>query len=261
MELAIDTDIGTDVDDLFALTYAIKNPYAEIKGFSTVIGDTVLRAKVARKLERMLGSNVQIIAGEKGPEESVKKYWTGIEELALTKEELDEPFSNSKYPVYTKDTKLVCIGPLTNIALQLKTNPSIKNIREIYVMGSNDSSHNFKADLPAWKLVQNEPWNIYQITKEVSEKISFTKLELQDLRVNPLGNFLYGSAVIWMDYTVKNSWIDHQPKTHCAMYDVLAVSAALGEPYVKFKKEQNKRFISADVDLDLKNKIVEVIKN
>ena len=42
-QIVIDTDVGSDVDDLFALTYALRNPNVDVKTISTVIGDTVVR--------------------------------------------------------------------------------------------------------------------------------------------------------------------------------------------------------------------------
>jgi len=258
-KIVIDTDIGTDVDDAFALAYIIRNPDADLKAVSTVIGNTEIRAKIARKLERILQADIPIIAGQRGPEDSVKKFWTGIEQQALAPEELKEPFKNSEYPEYTPNTNLICIGPLTNIALQLQTSPSIKNVKNIYVMGASESSHNFKADLKAWHEVNQQPWNIYQITKHDSEKISIAKKELEELRINPLGNFLYESAIRWLNH-VNNGWIDHTPKTSCAMYDVLTVSAGIGEDYVKFRQISENRFLSCDVSLDLKDKLMERIK-
>lgn len=255
----LDTDLGTDCDDAFALVYLLKNPNADIKAISTVIGNPVIRAKIVKKLERMLGTSVPIIAGESGPKEA-QKYWTGIEELALTKEEKQEEFQSASYPTYTPDTKLVCIGPLTNIALQLQTNPSIRNVNEIYIMGSTNSSHNFKADLKAKTKVFEQPWNIYQITKPVSEQISFTRQELEQLKGSPLGDFLCESAIRWLDYVNKGT-SEHGLKTHCAMYDVLVVSAALGEPYIKFEVQSKNRFVSTAVDAKLKDRIIEVIRN
>lgn len=231
--IVLDTDIGTDVDDAFALVYLLKNPNADVLGISTVIGDPVIRAKIVKKLEKIIGIEIPIIAGQSGSEDSVKKYWTGIERLALTDEELKEPFINNPFPEYSPDTRLVCIGPLTNVSLQLKRYPSIKNIREIYVMGSTDSSHNFKADLEAKTKVFREPWNIYQITKQVSEQISFTRKELEQIRETPLGQFLYESAIRWLDHTKRDKAI---------MYDVLTVSASLSEPYVKFEEKEKGRF-------------------
>jgi len=259
-KLVIDTDVGTDVDDLFALAYALKNPYCDVCAISTVIGDTAIRAKIVRKLERMMGVCVPITAGEIGSPDMVGKYWTGIEVKALSKEEEKEELPNNSYPVYTPNTRLVCIGPLTNIALQLETNSTIKNVKRVYIMGGTESAHNLKVDLDAWKKVQKQDWDIYQITKKVSEKISFDRPELKEFRGNSVGDFLYDSAIRWLDYTNTTNWIDHTPKTKCAMYDVLAVSAAIEEGYVKFDRTEENRFVSRDVDSRLKDKIIEVIK-
>jgi purine nucleosidase len=43
----IDTDIGTDVDDLLALVFIAKAPELCLEGITTVHGDTLLRAKIA----------------------------------------------------------------------------------------------------------------------------------------------------------------------------------------------------------------------
>lgn len=252
-ELVIDTDIGTDPDDAFALIYAIKNK-ADIKAVTTVIGNTEIRAKIARKLERIVNSNnkIPIIAGCSGGKKA-EKYWCGFEHLALTPKEIKEPFQNNKFPEYNSETTLVCIAPLTNITLQLEKNPSIRNVKNVYIMGTSSASHNLKVDPEATRKVFAEPWTIYQITKQVSKKIYFTIEELENLRENELGNSLYNSVKRWFDYT---------GRTEAPMYDVLTVSAALGENFVKFKKDKNTgRFISYDVDLKLKDKIVEVIKN
>ncbi|MBV9183263.1 MAG: nucleoside hydrolase, partial [Acidobacteria bacterium] len=45
-EVIIDTDIGDDVDDAFAVALALRSPEIEILGISTTFGDTELRAKL-----------------------------------------------------------------------------------------------------------------------------------------------------------------------------------------------------------------------
>jgi len=47
----IDTDVGDDVDDAFAVDLALASPELEILGISSVWGDTAMRA---RMLDRML---------------------------------------------------------------------------------------------------------------------------------------------------------------------------------------------------------------
>jgi purine nucleosidase len=248
IKLFIDTDVGTDCDDAFALTYALKNPRAEVLAISTVQERFNYRAKIAKKIARLCNKEVPIIRGSLGQD----KWWTGIENKVMTAQELMEPLEELKFPEYTGDTKLVCLGPLTNVANQLKSNPSIKNIKDIYVMGSSDESHNFVVDLDATREVFNQDWNIYQITKATSSKILFQKDELSNFANNPLEQFLKTSMQNWMEF-------NH--KTYSLMYDVLAVSAALDENYVNFNQVDKNHFVSADVDLKLKSKLMEIIKN
>ena len=51
----LDTDIGTDVDDLLALVFLAKAPELCLEGVTTVHGDTLLRAKkIAAQLYRQV---------------------------------------------------------------------------------------------------------------------------------------------------------------------------------------------------------------
>jgi hypothetical protein len=45
-KVIIDTDIGDDIDDAFAVALALKSPELEILGISTTFGDTEARAKI-----------------------------------------------------------------------------------------------------------------------------------------------------------------------------------------------------------------------
>src|SRR3569833_3199214 len=51
-KIIIDTDIGDDIDDAFALGLALSSPEFDILGVSASFGDTATRA---RMLDRMLG--------------------------------------------------------------------------------------------------------------------------------------------------------------------------------------------------------------
>src|SRR5437868_13577040 len=51
-KIIIDTDIGDDIDDAFAVALALSGPEFDIVGMSAGFGDTVTRAKM---LARMLG--------------------------------------------------------------------------------------------------------------------------------------------------------------------------------------------------------------
>ena len=251
-KLVIDTDVGTDVDDLFALTYAIRHPEADVRAITTVHGNTQIRGKIVRKLEGILGVDIPIIPGVSCDAEAIRKYYGNFEHTVLTGAEVVRPLKKREIPMYTADTNLVAIGPLTNIAEQLETNATIGNVMNVYVMGSSNDSHNFVVDLAAKEEVYGELWEIYQITKRDSEKIKVSRDELLDLRGNPLGDLLYDSAMNGME---------HMNRPECWMYDVLTVSAALGEDYVKFEQTAPNRYVSVDVDMELKDKLMEAVKN
>jgi inosine-uridine nucleoside N-ribohydrolase len=51
-KIILDTDIGDDVDDAFAVALALKSPEVQILGITTAFGDTETRAKL---VDRMLG--------------------------------------------------------------------------------------------------------------------------------------------------------------------------------------------------------------
>src|SRR5438034_11728318 len=51
-KIIIDTDIGDDVDDAFALALALRSPELQIFGITTTFGDTNIRANLA---DRLLG--------------------------------------------------------------------------------------------------------------------------------------------------------------------------------------------------------------
>ena len=49
-KIVIDTDIGDDIDDAFAVALAIRSPELQILGISTTFGDTETRAKLLDRL-------------------------------------------------------------------------------------------------------------------------------------------------------------------------------------------------------------------
>src|SRR5437764_2529538 len=51
-KIIIDTDIGDDIDDAFAVALALRSPEMQIMGITTTFGDTEARAKI---VDRMLG--------------------------------------------------------------------------------------------------------------------------------------------------------------------------------------------------------------
>ena len=62
--IILDTDIGTDIDDAFALALIINSPELQLLGVTTVSGDTAARACLAAKF--LWGSGGEMAAGAGG---------------------------------------------------------------------------------------------------------------------------------------------------------------------------------------------------
>ena len=72
----LDTDIGTDIDDAFALALIINSPEFELLGVTTVSGDTAARARIAAKMLWEAGGKwrqVPVVAGAPGPKQNINQ--------------------------------------------------------------------------------------------------------------------------------------------------------------------------------------------
>src|SRR5689334_11626140 len=65
--ILLDTDIGGDVDDAFAVALILGSPELELLGVTTVSGDTQARARLAAKMLWEVGlRKIPVASGEPG---------------------------------------------------------------------------------------------------------------------------------------------------------------------------------------------------
>src|SRR5580692_8497541 len=72
-QLAIlDTDIGDDIDDAFALALALRSPELKLLGITTAFGDTELRARLVDRYLHAVGrDDIPVAAGVPTPHSNV----------------------------------------------------------------------------------------------------------------------------------------------------------------------------------------------
>src|SRR5215211_882332 len=76
----LDTDIGTDVDDLLALALLVAAPEVQLIGVTTVYGDTILRARMTRLiLDQLERKAVPIGIGARETLIGRSVWWAGHE--------------------------------------------------------------------------------------------------------------------------------------------------------------------------------------
>jgi len=140
--IILDTDIGTDIDDAFALALVINSPELELLGVTTVAGDTQARARLAAKLLWEAGETwrkVPVYAGGPGKPQPIEqtRWANGSTSSALHRSGAVD-FMKSEINRRPGRVTIVAIGELTNVAGLLKSEPSMaKKIKRIALMGGS----------------------------------------------------------------------------------------------------------------------------
>lgn len=150
-KIILDTDIGDDIDDAFALAYILKSGGFNLLGITTVFRDTDKRARIAKMLLSRAGvSDVPVIAGHcDGLKISNEKLPViqFTDDFLDTRYEADEKGTQAEFykkmcEAYPGEVILCGIGPYTNIAdFILKYPESAKKLKKIVVMGGTFFEH------------------------------------------------------------------------------------------------------------------------
>jgi inosine-uridine nucleoside N-ribohydrolase len=138
----LDTDIGTDIDDAFALALIINSPELDLQGVTTVSGDTQARARLAAKMLWEAGGawrRVPVAAGEPGKPSPIEqtRWAAGFTSSQLRPEKASD-FLRAEIERRPGEITLVTIGPLTNVAALLRQSPAVaRKIRRLAMMGGS----------------------------------------------------------------------------------------------------------------------------
>ena len=140
-KIIIDTDIGDDVDDAFAVALALSSPELQILGISTTFGDTETRAKL---LDRFLGEvgrqDIPVAVGIPTHTSNLltqRRYAEGGH-FAKASRPRAVDFILEQIRLYPDQITLVAIGPLINVgALVDKNAETFRKLRRVVLMGGS----------------------------------------------------------------------------------------------------------------------------
>ncbi|MCX7642316.1 MAG: nucleoside hydrolase [Armatimonadetes bacterium] len=216
VKLFIDTDIGSNVDDAFALALAAKLPNVEIIGVTTVGSMVAVRAQLARKILTTVGKRgVPVSAGcAQGLIEPPSRH---VPEQSSVLDEVDKLFFPPANGVdllrdairrHPGELIIVTLGAMTNLALALRTEPALcRLIRKVVMMAGTEASHyaetNVRNDPEAACIVFNSGVPFIMVPKDVTQHAIMPK-ELMDRVKNsdsPLCKLLWEKTKIWMQTT------------------------------------------------------------
>lgn len=166
-KIIIDTDIGDDIDDAFAVALALRSPELQILGISSTFGDTVTRAKL---LDRFLVEDghpeIPVAVGLPG---STKNPFTQRGYAEASQIQRIHPqavdFILDKIRRYPRQITLVAIGPLTNIGAVIDRDPqTFRKLRRVVLMGGSIArrygdleNSKPRGPQPEWNIVNDIP--------------------------------------------------------------------------------------------------------
>lgn len=173
--LILDTDIGTDIDDAYALAFILGCPEFDLVGVTTAYGPTARRANLARALLDLAGRpEVPVFVGLSGQgdiqERSGQLDWGDSHATRPQRDEDAVDWLIQTINAAPGQVSLLAIGPLTNIGAALTRDPSIaaKVKRVAFMAGSVRKGYNgqppaipeynIKCDISAAQAVFTAAW-------------------------------------------------------------------------------------------------------
>lgn len=242
--VVFDTDIGSDIDDTWALTMLLKSPELDVKLVVSDTGNTTYRAKIAAKMLEIAGrTDIPVGIGVRQSNRRGRQYeWVKNYELDSYAgtvysdgvEALIETIMNSSDPI-----TLICTGPVTNIAAALLREPKIAEkarfvgmhgcIRRRH-MGDVIAEYNVRSDPKALQKVFAAAWDI---TITPLDTCSFVKLRKEKYKAvwecrDPLVQALMENYRIWLKSS-SESWRKTWETESSILFDTVAVYLAFSE--------------------------------
>ena len=138
-KVIVDTDIGDDIDDAYALTLALHSPELEILGVTTAWGNTALRAQLAARLLAASGANkIPVMAGVPTHSKSnfSQQAWAVAGPAPAHGNAVDFLLAQARR--YPHQITLIAIGPLTNIGAAVDRDPAaFRLFNRVVLMGGS----------------------------------------------------------------------------------------------------------------------------
>ncbi len=254
--IILDTDLGmgqpgSDIDDGFALALAVADPGIDVDLVTTVNGnadvDTVTRLTL-ELLQRLGRPDVPVARGAATP---LLSRWS---RAAPDVRRVDPPGTDAsgRSPGHAAlrivervmaepgELTLVCIAPLTNVALALAIEPRVaRSVAEIVMMGGVFLEHtnvaampgefNFWVDPHAAAAVFDSGAPIRAVGLDVTRRVRLTRAHAARMAgsAGGFGRFAAACTDEWISHNERMNPGDEREQGSCALHDPLAVASVV----------------------------------
>jgi purine nucleosidase len=139
-KVIIDTDIGDDIDDAFAVALAVKSPELQVLGITTTFGETEVRAKIVDRLLGEIGRpEIPVLAGKPAGKTpmSQRRYAEGGHFAKSTHRDAVD-FMLQQIQKYPGEITLIGIGPLMNVGEAIDRDAAtFRKLKRVVIMGGS----------------------------------------------------------------------------------------------------------------------------
>ncbi len=234
-KVIIDTDIGDDIDDAFALALVLASPEVEVLGITTAWGDTARRARlVDRFLSETGHCDVPVAVGvpTKTGQTFTQGNWANVSKIREHPPAVD--FLLQQIRAHPGEITLIAIAPLTNLAAAIDRDPqTFGKLKQIIAMGGSiyrgygdlgfggskgpDAEYNIKSDIASAQHVLKAG------VKLTLMPLDSTEIRLEDPSRGRLLAHNQPLAQLYAEWRQKNFWKQTTP----ILFDAVPVAAMI----------------------------------
>jgi len=244
-KIIIDTDVGTDVDDLWTLAVAVGRNDIDLAAVTMVYGDVGLRARLASLALTGMGVSVPVARGISDPMSGKEIMWAGFEGVGVSGLDSASAGSDDAVDLLCSLTAadpgnidVVAIGPLTNIAAAIKQDPSfVSNVRRLTIMGGEFdrewAEHNVSSDVVASRIVFGSGIPLTVMPLDQTLRVMLTEEDLLPVtESHPIGKLLADQADRFWSWL--QACIPKAPRQKSPAHDPCALLAVMEPELFEF---------------------------
>ncbi len=245
----LDTDIGGDIDDTWALGLLLRCPELKTKLVVTATADTFYRARLTAKFLDQFGrADVPLAAGIRQPSDGPRerqKNWIGDYQMSDYPQKIREDGVQALIDCVKASPEpvtLVAIGPLTNVAEAVRRAPEIAGrCRFVAMAGSIRRGHenedhpiaefNVVKDIAAAQVVFAAPWRESIITPLDScglVRLTGARYQAVTKSADPLAKLIIQNYRCWLG--------DKDEERSSVLYDAVAVYLAFADEWLQMEE-------------------------
>ncbi len=239
-----DSDIGSDIDDTWALALILCSPELDLKLVVTDSHDTVEKAKIVAKfLEKVGRTDIPIGIGKKMDDNpGGQAAWAKNYELENYSSTIHEDGIQAMIDMINAANKpmtLIVVGPCPNIEIALDRSPEIVQKTRVIAMSgsvdkgygnspSPDAEYNVRDAISASQAMYNADWDLTIAPLDTAGLVHIEGEKYQNLvrTENPIINTLMENYKVWAEKG--NHRIDPQIRSS-TLFDTVAVYLAFDQ--------------------------------